>query len=219
MKVLIKHISQKKEEQVIIECVNMTKEFEDIKEYVLMKGNVLTGYLNGAVYLIQLADILYFEAVGEEVFAYTNKEVYFVKNRLYELEELYKNQKFIRCSKSVLINILMVESIRPTLNSRYLIKMKNGEDLMVSRLYAKQVKQRIMEERVNGNGDFIEMKTEWVKCPICGHKTRNKMREDTILKKFPLFCPKCKQEILIDIEDFVIKVVNEPDAKTQSQLS
>ncbi|HEN4307162.1 TPA: conjugal transfer protein, partial [Streptococcus agalactiae] len=26
-------------------------------------------------------------------------------------------------------------------------------------------------------------------CPICGNKTRLKMREDTELKNFPLFCP------------------------------
>ena len=64
----------------------------------------------------------------------------------------------------------------------------------------------------------MEMKMEWVKCPICGNKTRMKMREDTVLKSFPLFCPKCKQETLIDAKNFLIKVVEEtePDAQTQS---
>ena len=56
------------------------------------------------------------------------------------------------------------------------------------------------------------MKTEWVKCPVCGNKTRNKIRQDTVLKKFPLFCPKCKNETIIDLNDFFIKVVEEPDA-------
>ncbi|HBB5121473.1 TPA: cysteine-rich KTR domain-containing protein, partial [Streptococcus agalactiae] len=27
-------------------------------------------------------------------------------------------------------------------------------------------------------------------CPVCGNKTRLKIREDTELKKFPLYCPK-----------------------------
>ncbi|HFD3517945.1 TPA: cysteine-rich KTR domain-containing protein, partial [Enterococcus faecium] len=31
-------------------------------------------------------------------------------------------------------------------------------------------------------------------CPVCGNKTRLKIREDTELKKFPLYCPKCRQE-------------------------
>lgn len=60
----------------------------------------------------------------------------------------------------------------------------------------------------------MEIRTEWVKCPICGNKTRIKMREDTVLKKFPLFCPKCKQETVIDLENFLVKVVGKtkPDA-------
>jgi len=49
-------------------------------------------------------------------------------------------------------------------------------------------------------------KTEFIRCPICGNKTRDKIREDTILKNFPLFCPKCKSECLIDIEQFHITV-------------
>ncbi|MEY8335510.1 cysteine-rich KTR domain-containing protein [Lachnospiraceae bacterium 47-T17] len=34
----------------------------------------------------------------------------------------------------------------------------------------------------------------WLLCPACGNKTRLKIREDTELKNFPLYCPKCKQE-------------------------
>lgn len=36
--------------------------------------------------------------------------------------------------------------------------------------------------------------TEWILCPVCGSKTRDRIREDLELKNFPLFCPKCKQE-------------------------
>ncbi|MCI8714023.1 MAG: hypothetical protein HFH23_17665 [Ruminococcus sp.] len=31
------------------------------------------------------------------------------------------------------------------------------------------------------------MVTEWIRCPICGNKTRNKIREETILKNYPLY--------------------------------
>lgn len=43
------------------------------------------------------------------------------------------------------------------------------------------------------------IKTEWVICPICRNKTRLKICEDTELKNFLLFCPKCKEETLITI--------------------
>lgn len=43
MQVLIRKILNKEDERVVIECVEMTKEFEDIKDYALTKGSVITG--------------------------------------------------------------------------------------------------------------------------------------------------------------------------------
>lgn len=57
----------------------------------------------------------------------------------------------------------------------------------------------------------------WILCPVCKNKTRLKLREDTILEKFPLFCPKCKHESLISVKQLNITVIKEPDAKTQSR--
>lgn len=61
------------------------------------------------------------------------------------------------------------------------------------------------------------MSEEWILCPICGNKTRNKCREDTILINYPLYCPKCKKETLINAKDLHITVIKEPDARTQSR--
>lgn len=59
--------------------------------------------------------------------------------------------------------------------------------------------------------------TQWILCPICKNKTRTMIRKDTELKNFPLFCPKCKQESLIQVKQLHISVIREPDAKTQSR--
>lgn len=53
------------------------------------------------------------------------------------------------------------------------------------------------------------MEEKWVICPVCGSKTRVKLRSDTVLKNFPLFCPKCKQESLISAENMRVNVVKE----------
>jgi len=58
---------------------------------------------------------------------------------------------------------------------------------------------------------------QWLLCPVCGNKTRLKIWEDTELKNFPLFCPKCKQETLINVKKMNITVIKEPDAQTQSR--
>ena len=62
------------------------------------------------------------------------------------------------------------------------------------------------------------MTDDFVLCPICHNKTRIKIRNDTKLENFPLFCPKCKQETLINAIQLHISVIKtEPDAKTQGQ--
>ena len=57
----------------------------------------------------------------------------------------------------------------------------------------------------------MEMKTEmeikWVICPVCHNKTRVKVREDTVIKNFLLYCSKCRQENLINISNFQIDVI------------
>ncbi|KOM98669.1 conjugal transfer protein [Clostridium botulinum] len=62
---------------------------------------------------------------------------------------------------------------------------------------------------------MIEVK--WLLCPACGNKTRQRIREDTELKNFPLYCPKCKQETLIKVQQLNISAIKEPDTKTQSR--
>jgi len=60
-------------------------------------------------------------------------------------------------------------------------------------------------------------KEEWLLCPVCKGKTRTRIRQDTLLMNFPLFCPKCKREILVNVQQLNISIINEPDAKTQSR--
>lgn len=55
----------------------------------------------------------------------------------------------------------------------------------------------------------MTMTEKWVLCPICGGKTRQKMREDTVAKNLIVFCPKCKRETVMDIKDMESKAVGE----------
>ena len=53
------------------------------------------------------------------------------------------------------------------------------------------------------------MKVEWLYCPVCGNKTRNRIREDTVLKNYPLYCPKCRQETLVEVKELLVKIIKE----------
>lgn len=47
---------------------------------------------------------------------------------------------------------------------------------------------------------------QWLLCPICQNKTRVKIREDTEIKNFPLYCPKCKRETIVDVKKMQVFV-------------
>lgn len=52
----------------------------------------------------------------------------------------------------------------------------------------------------------------WISCPICDGKTKVKVFENTILLNFPLFCPWCKKETIINIVKLKMVISKEPDA-------
>lgn len=63
----------------------------------------------------------------------------------------------------------------------------------------------------------VYMTEKWILCPVCGNKTRDRIRGDTVLKNYPLYCPKCKHETLIEVTNLEVTAIAEPDAQPQSR--
>lgn len=147
MKVSIRNVHRKEDEQVILECIDMTKDFQDIYNYVQSKGESLVGYQNGhEMFSIPIQNIYYIEAVGALVFAYTKEEVYELKSRLYEMEIILEKKRFVRVSKSILLNMNKLLFLKPAVNGKFSAKLENEEDIIISRQYAPGIKQFILEE-------------------------------------------------------------------------
>jgi len=145
MRVSIRKILNKEDEKVIIECVEITPEIREIHSYVENKGLEIPGIVDGQYQTrFRLEDVYYFEALDEKVFAYTEEQVCEIKMRLYEVEKAFENQCFVRCSKSVVLNLMLLDSISPALNGRFFAHMKNGEKLIISRQYAPLLKKVVM---------------------------------------------------------------------------
>lgn len=150
MRVTEKMVSNPEEEGVALAYVKLTKDFEEIREYVQHKGDALTGYrkVNERV-SVRIEDILYYEAVDGMVFAYTVDNVYEIKGRLYQIEEKVCRRNICRASKTMLVNIDHIISVRTALNGRLYAKMENGEEILITRKYAKEVEHCFMEEDVD----------------------------------------------------------------------
>ncbi len=146
MRITIKKIAEKEKEQVVIECVAITPEIDDIRSYVLTKGTELCGTTDSQkLERFRLEDVYYFEALDEKLFAYTLDRVYEVKARLYEVAAAYEKYHFVRCSKSIVLNLMLLDSISPALNGRFFAHMKNGERLIISRQYAPVLREILVK--------------------------------------------------------------------------
>lgn len=51
----------------------------------------------------------------------------------------------------------------------------------------------------------MTMTEKWVLCPICGGKTRTKIRPDTEAKNLIVFCPKCKRESVVNVKNLEVE--------------
>ncbi len=47
----------------------------------------------------------------------------------------------------------------------------------------------------------LRKQAKYIPCPNCGEKTDVKVYEDTVLVNFPLYCPKCGREVMVDVFD------------------
>ena len=141
MKVTVDIIDKAKEEQVQIQCYALSRDVTEIADFIKAKDASLLGYENAQIYQICLNDIFYVESVDNRVFSYLEKSVYELKYKLYEFESLYKGRQFFRCSKSVIVNLMKVECIKPALNGRFVAKLMNGEEVIISRQYVPALKR------------------------------------------------------------------------------
>lgn len=147
MRVTEKLVNSQEEEGVTLEYIMLTKDFEEIKEYVSHKGDTLTGYKQTKEKVsVRIEDILYFETVDSLVFAYTVGSVYEIKGRLYQVEEKVKRRNICRASKTMLVNVEHIISVRTALNGRLYATMENGEEILITRRYAKEIENCFMED-------------------------------------------------------------------------
>ncbi len=143
MKITINTDENIKDTEVHITCNSLTPEIERLISLVRMMEMQLTGLKNGEIFIIDIGKVLYIDTVDKKTFIYTTKEEYESKLKLYELEEQLVKAGFFRGSKSSIINFKHIVSLKADIDRRLRVTLSNGEQLIVSRQYADQVKERL----------------------------------------------------------------------------
>lgn len=137
------------EDEIIIKCSEINSTIQKIQEVVKQSSQKvnLTFYKENMEYYLSLKTILFFETSGSGINAHTTGEIYKVKNKLYELEEILPDN-FARVSKSTIVNINHIHSIDKNITSSSLVQFnKSYKQVYVSRNYYKELRQKLGERR------------------------------------------------------------------------
>lgn len=143
MKVTIVDVGPDEEEELILKCRSLDESLVEIINRFKRGGGKLTAYQDGNMFFIEPEEVFYFESVEQKVFAYCKSEVYQVKSKLYELLDELPGWKFVRVSKSVILNLNKIKSLTPAFSGRYEALLKNGEKVIVSRQYVGLLKESL----------------------------------------------------------------------------
>ncbi|MBQ8000130.1 MAG: LytTR family transcriptional regulator DNA-binding domain-containing protein [Ruminococcus sp.] len=128
-------IECKEADEKILDMIHMIKSID-------AKGKRIVGIKGNDTYCIEPEDVLYIESLERKTFCYTAKSVYETELKLYELED-FPRVDFMRVSKSCVVNLNRIKSIRPDFGGKILATMQNGEKLYVSRQYANKLKIKL----------------------------------------------------------------------------
>jgi two-component system LytT family response regulator len=91
-------------------------------------------------WFVKLSDIRLFESEGNYVRVYFDKNRPLILRSLNNLDERLNNRTFFRASRKHIINLKWVESIENWFNGGLMVKLRNGEQVEISRRQAAKLK-------------------------------------------------------------------------------
>ena len=118
----------------------------DVEKLIAMMRmvNMQIGVKQGdETFLLDAEKILYIEAVDRKTFVYTQDETYESDLKLYEIEHELLEHDFLRISKQTIVNIRMIKSLRSDINRKIRVTLKNGEQIIVSRMYSDELRRKL----------------------------------------------------------------------------
>ena len=134
------------EDEIIVKYLEKTPEIERIVSLIRAEDRRLVGWQEKRQIVLEPRNILYFESVDNRTYAYTQEQVYRVDYTLAELELIFTNTGFFRCSKAMILQMHHINSLRSMSGNRIDAEMENGEHVIISRAYASAFRKKLKGE-------------------------------------------------------------------------
>ncbi len=131
-----------REPKIIVVTDKMTDEVNDLlKRLSDGRPQVIAGFKDEIVELLEPSDIYRVFAVSGKVLAETARGEYALRLRLYEAEQRLDSRSFVRISNSDIINLKKVRSFDLSFAGTICITLSNGTVTYVSRRSVARIKQ------------------------------------------------------------------------------
>lgn len=140
MKLTMNKISQG-DDEVIIRYREMNRQIEMIAALAEGKTSKISARYNDEMILLSPEAILYLESVDGVTWAYLSDKVCRIYESLEKAVLAWGERGFFRCSKSMVINIYRISTLKSESGNRILALMENGEKVMISRRYARELRR------------------------------------------------------------------------------
>ena len=148
------------ENEVVLRCPRLDQEMLRVLSLVRSGLQKLCVWdENREIILLSPDETLYCESVDEHTFLYTASAFYQTALTLAELEGRYGELGYLRVSKSAVINLHRIRSLKSRTGGRIEASLENGERLVVSRHFAPLLRERsIMGEFIRFYSWGLSMK-------------------------------------------------------------
>lgn len=143
MKIAINIDENIKDTEISISCSRLTPEVEKMIATLRILNQQMMVTQKDETVILDVSKIVYIESVDRKTFVYTRDNVYESKLKLYEVEEELCESGFFRASKSCIVQLRYIKSLKADIDRRIRLTLESGEQIMVSRQYADELKKRL----------------------------------------------------------------------------
>ncbi len=144
MKINLKENKNKNDIEVLIEYPEMSETVHRIETAIKSVDNIVRCQDDdGKICFVRVSDIYYIESVEKQVFIYIKEKVYSSDLPLYQFAEKLYNYGFEQISKSCVLNLNTLVSVKAIFNSKMEAMLENGEKVIISRNFIPTIKKRL----------------------------------------------------------------------------
>lgn len=137
--------STQKDIEVLIKYAQMNQTVKRIEGLIKSVDKTVKCKGENNELWINASDIYYIESVDKRTFVYCEKSIYRSDLRLYQLIDELMDVGFVRVSKSCIMNINMLDSIRTMINSKMEATLSNGERICITRKFIPCIRKKLEE--------------------------------------------------------------------------